>query len=313
MISADTARDFAMVHFPHAPEKLAAVEGVEIRESPIVGCDGWCLAFGNRSIIRLNSSLSGTRKRFTLAHELGHLILGIPGVVGETFEDMVASNTAEERRVNELASELLMPTDIVRSVVPDVPIVAAAIKTLAKKSNVSDLAAAIRVCNLATEIGLLNASVVLFNGDCTKWQWSTTLRMPEETAAKLLQKTREASPSAFRHRQPNGQVVVASIIENPYFGSATMFVQLLPPELAMAQSRHERRKQLELEVFGSDRKLQNRVSGLLGAHKQRTEGMSAKMAIADFWNRNGKKLAGTTLDSDLGQEYVELRIREWFA
>ena len=311
MISAEDARSFAETHFPEAPEKLAAELGVSIRESPLDGCDGWCLTLDDRSIIRLNSNQTPGKKRFTLAHELGHLILGIPGVVGETYEDMLSSNSAEERRVNDLASELLMPASVVRFVLPEVPVVAGDLKKLAKRANVSDLAAAIRVCNLATEIGLINASVVLFDGERVKWQWSRTLRMPEQTSHNLLAAAREVSPTAFRHQRSDGNVIVASIIENPYFGSATLFVQLLPAELGMALSHHERRKQLEAMLFKSDPKLQPRVSGLLSGQKSRISGMSLPQAVSDFWARNLAKLSGTEMNSKSGREYVELRLREW--
>lgn len=315
MISAEDARRFAETHFPEAPEKLAAHLGVLIRESKLDGCDGWCLTLDNRTIIRINSNQSPGRKRFTLTHELGHLILGIPSVVGETYEEMLSSNSAEERRVNDLASELLMPATVVQSVLPEVTVIAGDLKKLARRANVSDLAAATRVCNLATEIGLISASVVLFEGDCVKWQWSKTLQMSEQTAHKLLVAAREAAPTAFRHQRDDGNVIVASIIENPYFGSATLFVQLLPAELGMSLSYHERRKSLEDDLFLNDLKLQQRVSGLLGAHKLRisADQLSLNAAIADFWARNAVKLVGTSLDSQSGQEYVALRIGEWFS
>jgi len=315
MISEDEAREFAEAHFPEAPEKLAGELGISIRESPLDGCDGWCLTHDNRSIVRINSSQTGPRKRFTLAHELGHLILGIPGVVGESYEDMLSSNSAEERRVNELASDLLMPTKIVRTVVRDVPVVAGTLTKLARKANVSEIAAAIRVCNLAAEIGLTNASVLLFDGEVVKWQWSKTLRVREQHAQRLLDAARSTAPAAFRHQQNDGRVVVASTIENPYFGSATLFVQLLPAELGMTLSHHERRKNLEEILFANDVKLQQRVSGLFGAHKPRISvaQLSLDAAIADFWDRNTAKLAETSLNSQNGQEYVALRISEWFS
>jgi len=119
-------------------------------------------------------------------------------------------------------------------------------------ANVSELAAAIRVCNLAEEIGLLNASVVLFDGDSVKWQWSRKLRMPEDTAQQLLKATRSVSPEAFRHQREAGDVIVASIIDNPFFGSATLFVQLLPGDLGMQASYHETRKHLEDYLFSGE-------------------------------------------------------------
>jgi Zn-dependent peptidase ImmA (M78 family) len=311
MISVQKATEFATQHFPRAPEELAEHLGVSVRESPMDGCDGWCLTRGKLAIIRINSRFPSSRKRFTLAHELGHLILGVPTIVGESYEDMLASDSAEERRVNELASALLIPTEVVKAYLPSPPVVAAALKKLAKKANVSELAAAIRVCNLASEIGLVNASVVLFDDDQMRWQWSRTLKMPNDTAEYLLAEARRVAPNAFRCQRSQGDVIVASTIENPYFGSATLFVQLLPSEVGMNLSHEERRKQLEKILFANDVKLQQQVSGLMGAHKPRVADMTANEAEALFWERNRAKLKSTTLDSETGHEYVRLRITEW--
>ena len=312
MISVEKAKLFAEKYYPEAPEKLAQHLGVDVRESEMHGCDGWCLTNGKNAIIRVNSRLSPTRCRFTLAHELGHLILNIPTIVGESFEDMLGSNSAEERRVNELASELLIPTAVMKRSLSELPVVAAALKRLARDSNVSELATAIRVCNRAEEIGLINASVVLFDNDQVRWQWSLTLTMPNDTAIGLLKAARETDSGAYRHKREDGQVVVASTIENPYFGTATLFVQLLPGRLGMKLSRHEKRKKLESEIFANDSRLQPRVAGMMGALKNRIDGMTEEEAEADFWRRYDKTLANTSMNSKKGREYVRLRISEWF-
>ena len=155
-------------------------------------------------LIRLNSDLPSVRRRFTLAHELGHLLLGIPTVVGESVSESLRSDSAEERTVNDLASELLLPGKIVRRELPSVPIVAAELKRLAKHANVSVLASAIRVANLASAIGLVNASVIFFRGDKFEWQWSQTLEMPDGLATHLLKEARKCHPTplAFRVRRP---------------------------------------------------------------------------------------------------------------
>ncbi len=46
MISDARARQFAKLHFPEAPEKLAEHLRVIVRQSPMDGCDGWCLTTG---------------------------------------------------------------------------------------------------------------------------------------------------------------------------------------------------------------------------------------------------------------------------
>ena len=200
MISVEKALAFARQHYPEGPEKLADHLHVQVRYSAMSGCDGWCLFCEGRAVIRINTQLVKSRQRFTLAHELGHLLLDIPSVIGESFSDILRSDDVEERRVNEVAAELLIPQEIVKTVVSELPIVAAVLKRLAKQSHVSELAAALRIANLAPDLGLENASVVFFEGDTVNWQWSRTLRrMPDDTAISLRDAAREAAPNAFRH------------------------------------------------------------------------------------------------------------------
>jgi hypothetical protein len=99
MIPEAQARSFAVSAFPKAPEKLAKYLGVDVRLSPLSGCDGWCLVKGEKAIVHVNSKLSRVRQRFTLAHELGHLILGVPSVIGETYEDFGRRAKGEPPRV----------------------------------------------------------------------------------------------------------------------------------------------------------------------------------------------------------------------
>jgi Zn-dependent peptidase ImmA (M78 family) len=58
---------------------------------------------------------------------------------------MLRSNSDEERRVNELASALLIPTEVVKAALRKLPVVAAALRKLARNANVSELAAAFHV------------------------------------------------------------------------------------------------------------------------------------------------------------------------
>ena len=94
MISVERALAFARRHYPEGPEKLAEQLGVRVAYSAMSGCDGWCLTYGGRAVIRINSGQVKSRQRFTLAHELGHLLLDIPSVIGESFTDILQSNDA---------------------------------------------------------------------------------------------------------------------------------------------------------------------------------------------------------------------------
>lgn len=98
------------------------------------------LPYGER-IIKLNSASPPTRKRFTLAHEIGHLLLGKPGL-----RSSCGRNLDLERKCDAIASELLMPTG---EAVPYVSSLgdpsAEKLKLVAKKYAVSLQTAAIRL------------------------------------------------------------------------------------------------------------------------------------------------------------------------
>ena len=87
------------------------------------GVDGVCLHLktaGKTPTVIVNMDSARTRQKFTLAHELGHII--IPWHLG-TFIDKVDENNVNsnmeywvlEREANRFASELLMPFDWIYS------------------------------------------------------------------------------------------------------------------------------------------------------------------------------------------------------
>lgn len=307
----ETAVEFARKHFPQGPEKLAERLAVAVRYSALGGCDGWCLTTGSKTVIRINSARAKSSQRFTLAHELGHLLLGVPTVIGETLADMLGSDSDEEKRVNELAAELLIPTQVVQQFIQQPPVVAQSLLRLAKAGRVSPLAAAVRVTNLATELGLENAAVLQFERDELRWMWSPSLRATTaDTSLEVLRAARNAFPCPYRHTQDDGFVVVASLIDNPQYESTTVFVQLLQPEMGLLLSKEERRQQLEKVLFTNNDGLRNSVQGCFGALKPKITGMSLDQAVTTFWSRQQKRFEKSLMNTDAGREYVRLRITE---
>jgi IrrE N-terminal-like domain len=92
-------------------------------------------------IIKLNADSSRVRKRFTLAHEIGHLLLGKPGLRSSCGHDREL-----ERACDLIASELLMPLDQIKAFVLNLGSPSPEnLKSIASKYSVSVHAAAIRV------------------------------------------------------------------------------------------------------------------------------------------------------------------------
>ena len=76
---------------------------------------GFCLLHPEWPIIFINNSNAFSRQIFTLAHELGHILLGVHGVsdVDETyFRYLNRHDKMLEIRCNQFAAELLVPRDM---------------------------------------------------------------------------------------------------------------------------------------------------------------------------------------------------------
>jgi Zn-dependent peptidase ImmA (M78 family) len=97
------------------PYLILAVErvGVTVLGLPFraENLDGFCAWQGNEPIIAVLSDVPGDRLRFTVAHELGHLVLHQPGQTG----------SAIEAEADAFAAELLTPREALAQAMPTRP------------------------------------------------------------------------------------------------------------------------------------------------------------------------------------------------
>ncbi len=95
---------------------IAMERGAYVRERLIDGAEAWLVRKNNRAIITVNSRVPERgRKRFAIAHELGHFELHSDSqLVICSEEDMFAWNESKEQEIeaNEFASCILMPEEI---------------------------------------------------------------------------------------------------------------------------------------------------------------------------------------------------------
>ncbi len=316
-ISIADALEFAEENFPNAPEKLAELLKIEIRRSPL-NCDGWCLQINNRSIIRINNNTPEVRQRFTLAHELGHLICGIPTVVGESTSEIQHSTNEEEKIVNYLAAKLLLPQKKIKSFIPEIPITSTVIKKIAKKAKVSELFVARRLASFALDLGLKDGLVLFYENNNFKWQWSETVWMSPELAQKLLTGCLEVSPNPARiHREEQSDVIVASIIENPYLDTKTIFLQIVHEEDGLKKLTEESIRDLEDFIFENNREFRMSLQGCFGAFKSKVKELSLEEAMRLFnltYLKNSERWGEDIwkrLSSEKGQKYIKLRLHLW--
>jgi Zn-dependent peptidase ImmA (M78 family) len=120
---------FGITEPPVPVESIVQNEGIEIARHRFEGPEsGFAIQDGFRRIIGVNTQTSRRRQRFTLAHELGHILLHAPrkltvdqAVLRVDLRNEVSSmgTNAEEIQANNFAASLLMPDDMVLAHVTD--------------------------------------------------------------------------------------------------------------------------------------------------------------------------------------------------
>ncbi len=158
-----TLEEHDALQVPVDVEGLARALGADVRRQPFDGdISGMLLRDGRHVVIGLNNRHSPMRQRFSIAHELGHLVLhrGKPLFVDHTvrvnLRDSVSATGSEREEIeaNAFAAQLLMPEPLVLSAVAElreedrVTSDAGLIETLANEFQVSSQAMGYRLINM---------------------------------------------------------------------------------------------------------------------------------------------------------------------
>ena len=155
---------------PVPVEKLAVSLGARVQKEPADDdLSGFLIRdlVGHRAIIGVNSNHHPNRQRFTVAHEIGHLLLHEGEKIhvdrtGQVFQvklrsgESAAGTDVEEIEANAFAAELLMPVGFLRlDLAPqsalnllDEDVLDRVLKPLAKKYGVSPQALTYRLGHL---------------------------------------------------------------------------------------------------------------------------------------------------------------------
>jgi len=118
---------------PISVDRIAKKLGAKIRYSPMDNeeLSGMIYVKNEIPIIGVNSLHHPNRQRFTIAHELGHLVLHREVIEREVHVDTKFSGLMRDQKssdgyddieieANSFASELLMPSNIINKVIDDV-------------------------------------------------------------------------------------------------------------------------------------------------------------------------------------------------
>ncbi|NTX09274.1 ImmA/IrrE family metallo-endopeptidase [Myxococcus sp. CA056] len=138
-------------------EDFAHLRGALVRSIPLTNCEGRLSRLNGRAVISVNSSLHYTpRKRFVVAHELGHLEIHKEHNQAELSlctEQAISElyDQGAEQEANAFASELLMPADLWRKRCEVAHPSINHISSLATEFHTSLTASAIRFAKLSSE------------------------------------------------------------------------------------------------------------------------------------------------------------------
>jgi Zn-dependent peptidase ImmA (M78 family) len=154
-------KDLKITKAPIDIEKICSMLNVKVIYDNKLEDDisGFLYKKPNRNVIVVNDEHSQNRKRFTMAHELGHLLLNHGGDVFVDregrfiFRDSKSQSglDIQERDANKFAAELLMPVEMVikeLNKIDNEMIEDRDIDKLAMKFDVSSQAMTIRLVNL---------------------------------------------------------------------------------------------------------------------------------------------------------------------
>lgn len=153
-MTADELIDFLGIDSPEEidVEAIAYSQNLLVKYRPLDSCEAKIVGVGDKAVITVNSNKTNEgRKRFSIAHEIGHWMndrgkafICDSGDIGLRF-----GPTNPESRANSFAADLLMPRSIVRPRVNKSPFTIEGATKLAEEFSTSLSATAIRMVQLA--------------------------------------------------------------------------------------------------------------------------------------------------------------------
>lgn len=166
-------------------EMIAFQEGLDVRDEPLVGCEASLVGYGGKGIITVAPGVSLERRRFSIAHEVGHWEQHRGQSFSCRIEERALDKAAKskEREADDYASSLMMPANLFKEAIASGKggISLALISGLGATFKASFPAAAIRYVELSGE-----PVVLIFNGvgRSSRWWSSRSKRVPEHLWVK---------------------------------------------------------------------------------------------------------------------------------
>lgn len=191
----------------------------EIRTAPLVE-DGRLEVSHNQVRIRLRSGLSPARRRFTIAHELAHLLIENRP---EMAKRVRVPTTGIERRCDEMAAAILLPYSWVMDNYSHSTASMATVRDLADAAHVSMGAAVVRL----KEVLGWHYSLLRWRRDTERWRFVAGAGVPKPFFGKIQSApTTTATLEALLSQQGRDHVTVLPV-------SVRSAVRLLRAEVSL--------------------------------------------------------------------------------
>ncbi len=196
-----------------AIESIAAQAGAVIVRSRGAGLDSAVarlVRMGDSAVIRISDRIDNLgAQRFSIAHELGHFVLGhqeSPVPLCEAITLPSRHATSLEAEANAFAAELLMPESLVRRRCEVSPVSLEIPRAIATEYRVSLLAAGRRFVELTSE----RCALVFASGGAIRWAARSPTFVPEIESGRRLDRQSVAFDIQHGKRDDRAQEVPAS-------------------------------------------------------------------------------------------------------
>jgi hypothetical protein len=135
-----------------ALEDIAWMFGARVEHGDLPGAHARLARIGDRAVIRVSTRVADPgAQRFSIAHEIGHMVLGHETSAPEAVCEPTPRGDTREAEANAFAAELLMPEVLVRRRCEVSPVSFEVVRELARDYQVSLLSAALRFVELTSE------------------------------------------------------------------------------------------------------------------------------------------------------------------
>jgi Zn-dependent peptidase ImmA (M78 family)/transcriptional regulator with XRE-family HTH domain len=191
------------------------------------GLDGLAIRRRHYSLIMVSSSIAAHRQRYTMAHELGHLMARDQGDIVD--ENINYSRTPAETRANAFAAAFLMPAGALRAATSE--------RTTPTEELIADLLARYRVSLDALAFRLHNLGIIDAAGrDAVRRMSSTRIALRQGRASDLQARHDQRWPDGLLRRAveayAKGRISIRPIAQLINVDPDALLEELAAPRLA---------------------------------------------------------------------------------